>query len=71
MVLHLPVCYLYIAPKKPTRQWAAWTRQEEESFFTALRQVGKVYLYVIITFDVFISFGTINLLIAISLNVEF
>ncbi|XVF07867.1 hypothetical protein REPUB_Repub06bG0176700 [Reevesia pubescens] len=25
----------------PTRQWAAWTRQEEESFFTALRQVGK------------------------------
>lgn len=29
------------AVKKPTRQWAAWTRQEEESFFTALRQVGK------------------------------
>lgn len=29
------------ATKKPTRQWAAWTRQEEESFFTALRQVGK------------------------------
>lgn len=27
--------------KKQTRQWAAWTRQEEESFFTALRQVGK------------------------------
>ncbi|GKV48424.1 hypothetical protein SLEP1_g55240 [Rubroshorea leprosula] len=27
--------------KKPTRQWAAWTRQEEESFFMALRQVGK------------------------------
>ncbi|XP_039022254.1 TSL-kinase interacting protein 1-like [Hibiscus syriacus] len=27
--------------KKPTRQWAAWTRQEQESFFTALRQVGK------------------------------
>ena len=27
--------------KKPTRQWAAWTRQEEESFFVALRQVGK------------------------------
>ncbi|GAB4856660.1 TSL-kinase interacting protein [Ancistrocladus abbreviatus] len=27
--------------KKPTRQWAAWTREEEESFFTALRQVGK------------------------------
>lgn len=27
--------------KKPTRQWAAWTRQEEASFFTALRQVGK------------------------------
>lgn len=35
----------YVQPKKPakrpTRQWAAWTRQEEESFFTALRQVGK------------------------------
>ena len=28
--------------KKATRQWAAWTRQEEESFFNALRQVGKV-----------------------------
>ncbi|CAI9783169.1 unnamed protein product [Fraxinus pennsylvanica] len=27
--------------KKQPRQWAAWTRQEEESFFTALRQVGK------------------------------
>ncbi|KAJ8753977.1 hypothetical protein K2173_001875 [Erythroxylum novogranatense] len=27
--------------KKPTRQWAAWTHQEEESFFGALRQVGK------------------------------
>lgn len=27
--------------KRPTRQWAAWTRQEEESFFAALRQVGK------------------------------
>ncbi|XP_024028707.1 TSL-kinase interacting protein 1 isoform X2 [Morus notabilis] len=27
--------------KKPTRQWAAWTRQEEENFFTGLRQVGK------------------------------
>ncbi|KAK1411809.1 hypothetical protein QVD17_32587 [Tagetes erecta] len=27
--------------KKQTRRWAAWTRQEEESFFTALRQVGK------------------------------
>ncbi|KAF3580927.1 hypothetical protein DY000_02035464 [Brassica cretica] len=26
--------------KKPTRQWAAWTHQEEECF-TALRQVGK------------------------------
>ena len=32
------------AAKKPTRQWAAWTHQEEESFFTALRQVGKVLL---------------------------
>lgn len=30
------------AARKQTRQWAAWTRQEEESFFTALRQVGKV-----------------------------
>ncbi|XP_021774528.1 TSL-kinase interacting protein 1-like isoform X3 [Chenopodium quinoa] len=29
------------AAKRPTRQWAAWTREEEESFFTALRQVGK------------------------------
>nr|XP_043632338.1 TSL-kinase interacting protein 1-like [Erigeron canadensis] len=27
--------------KKQTRQWAAWTRQEEERFFNALRQVGK------------------------------
>lgn len=27
--------------KKTTRQWAAWTHQEEESFFSALRQVGK------------------------------
>ncbi|KAK4348496.1 hypothetical protein RND71_031251 [Anisodus tanguticus] len=27
--------------KKQTRQWAAWTRQEEERFFSALRQVGK------------------------------
>jgi len=67
----LPVFHLYIAPKKPTRQWAAWTRQEEESFFTALRQVGKVHLYAITTFDVFVSFCTIKLLIAISFNVEF
>ncbi|KAK3022061.1 hypothetical protein RJ639_047329 [Escallonia herrerae] len=29
------------AAKKQTRQWAAWTREEEESFFNALRQVGK------------------------------
>ncbi|XP_077246978.1 TSL-kinase interacting protein 1 isoform X2 [Tasmannia lanceolata] len=27
--------------KKQTRQWAAWTRQEEENFFNALKQVGK------------------------------
>nr|XP_011468126.1 PREDICTED: TSL-kinase interacting protein 1 isoform X2 [Fragaria vesca subsp. vesca] len=27
--------------KKPTRQWAAWTHEEEQSFFAALRQVGK------------------------------
>ncbi|KAB5552383.1 hypothetical protein DKX38_009694 [Salix brachista] len=26
------------AEKRPTRQWAAWTHQEEESFFNALRQ---------------------------------
>ncbi|GMP80898.1 hypothetical protein CsSME_00035826 [Camellia sinensis var. sinensis] len=31
------------AEKKQTLQWAAWTRQEEESFFTALRQVGKAF----------------------------
>jgi len=35
------LCLILIA-KKPTRQWAAWTRQEEENFFNALRQVGKV-----------------------------
>ena len=29
------------AEKRLTRQWAAWTHQEEESFFNALRQVGK------------------------------
>ncbi|KAH9330298.1 hypothetical protein KI387_002406, partial [Taxus chinensis] len=27
--------------KKPTRQWAAWTHEEEANFFIALRQVGK------------------------------
>ncbi|XP_058078191.1 TSL-kinase interacting protein 1 isoform X2 [Magnolia sinica] len=27
--------------KRQTRQWAAWTRQEEENFFNALRLVGK------------------------------
>uniref|UniRef100_A0A0E0KJK0 SANT domain-containing protein n=1 Tax=Oryza punctata TaxID=4537 RepID=A0A0E0KJK0_ORYPU len=27
--------------EKPTRQWAAWTRQEEQSFFNALRLEGK------------------------------
>ncbi|KAK4782915.1 hypothetical protein SAY86_007289 [Trapa natans] len=27
--------------KRATRRWAAWTREEEESFFSALRQVGK------------------------------
>ncbi|KAL7195892.1 hypothetical protein ACSBR1_036009 [Camellia fascicularis] len=31
------------AAKKQTLQWAAWTRQEEESSFTALRQVGKAF----------------------------
>lgn len=39
------VCIIWSAAKKPTRQWAAWTHQEEESFFTALRQVGKVYQF--------------------------
>ncbi|XP_026439954.1 TSL-kinase interacting protein 1-like isoform X1 [Papaver somniferum] len=29
------------AVKRPTRQWAAWTHEEERSFFNALRQVGK------------------------------
>lgn len=36
---------LAISTEKPgqkrTRQWAAWTRQEQENFFSALRQVGK------------------------------
>uniref|UniRef100_A0A0E0I1J1 SANT domain-containing protein n=1 Tax=Oryza nivara TaxID=4536 RepID=A0A0E0I1J1_ORYNI len=27
--------------EKPTRQWAAWTHQEEQSFFNALRLEGK------------------------------
>nr|GMC79643.1 TSL-kinase interacting protein 1-like isoform X1 [Ipomoea batatas] len=27
--------------KRQTRKWAAWTREEEESFFSALRHVGK------------------------------
>ncbi|KAF3781482.1 TSL-kinase interacting protein 1 [Nymphaea thermarum] len=35
------ILFSFLAVKKPTRQWAAWTRQEEESFFNALRQVGK------------------------------
>ncbi|KAJ0817884.1 putative transcription factor MYB/SANT family [Helianthus annuus] len=35
------LCNICNPVKKQTRQWAAWTRQEEESFFTALRQVGK------------------------------
>ncbi|CAH2058969.1 unnamed protein product [Thlaspi arvense] len=35
------ICVAKFPAKKPTRQWAAWTHQEEESFFTALRQVGK------------------------------
>lgn len=29
------------AGKKATRQWEAWTHEEEESFFIALRNVGK------------------------------
>ncbi|XP_010325976.2 TSL-kinase interacting protein 1 isoform X2 [Solanum lycopersicum] len=32
---------LQLPAKRQPRQWAAWTRQEEESFFSALRQVGK------------------------------
>ena len=43
--------------KKPTRQWAAWTRQEEESFFTALRQVGKASY---IQFHVGLGFRNLN-----------
>lgn len=35
------LCLIHVA-KKQTRQWAAWTHQEEENFFNALRQVGKV-----------------------------
>lgn len=27
--------------RRQTRKWAAWTREEEESFFSALRHVGK------------------------------
>ncbi|KAF8403106.1 hypothetical protein HHK36_011200 [Tetracentron sinense] len=34
----LIVMLIFNAVKKQTRQWAAWTRQEEESFFNALRQ---------------------------------
>jgi hypothetical protein len=44
MILHLPVFYLYLAPKKPTMQWSARTHQKKESFIAALRQVGKVHL---------------------------
>ncbi|XP_062117291.1 TSL-kinase interacting protein 1 [Humulus lupulus] len=40
-----PSAPIHLVPQQPvkkqTRQWAAWTRQEEENFFTALRQVGK------------------------------
>ncbi|PWZ55094.1 putative protein phosphatase 2C 2 [Zea mays] len=46
-----PMSYIGSAPepsdlnrkpaKNQTRQWAAWTHQEEEIFFNALRQVGK------------------------------
>jgi hypothetical protein len=36
-----------LVEKKTPRKWAAWTRQEEESFFNALRQVGKVRLYLL------------------------
>ncbi|CAF1868016.1 unnamed protein product [Brassica rapa] len=37
-------CGCVYAAKKPTRKWAAWTHQEEECFFTALRHVGKNFL---------------------------
>ncbi|KAK6943851.1 hypothetical protein RJ641_024953 [Dillenia turbinata] len=56
----LPLTTMLIldAAKKQTRQWAAWTHQEEHSFFTALRQVGKacsldgcVYIWLLIFFD--------------------
>ncbi|MCO5563607.1 hypothetical protein L7F22_017254 [Adiantum nelumboides] len=30
-----------VSGKKVTRQWEAWTHEEEESFFVALRHVGK------------------------------
>ncbi|GLJ17001.1 hypothetical protein SUGI_0294110 [Cryptomeria japonica] len=41
-----PATIQYEAPssspgKKTTRQWAAWTHEEEANFFIALRQVGK------------------------------
>ncbi|GMH28760.1 hypothetical protein Nepgr_030603 [Nepenthes gracilis] len=43
--LAIPSSSNYVASqlpaKKQTRQWAAWTREEEESFFSALRHVGK------------------------------
>ncbi|CAD6210374.1 unnamed protein product [Miscanthus lutarioriparius] len=41
MYLCLPNDKSALKAKKQTRQWAAWTHQEEENFFNALRQVGK------------------------------
>lgn len=46
---------LLYAVKKQPRQWAAWTRQEEESFFNALRLVGKVFSQVCTLFIGFFS----------------
>jgi hypothetical protein len=45
VVLSVIVNIMLNAEKRPTRQWAAWTHQEEESFFNALRQVGKACYY--------------------------
>jgi hypothetical protein len=31
--------------KRTPRQWDAWTHEEEETFFIALRHFGKVFLF--------------------------
>lgn len=53
-----------VAAKKPTRQWAAWTHQEEESFFTALRQVGKVSDYLLLKLNELASFFALLLCVS-------